>query len=239
MSIYSDLAPWYDQLFPVGVAQSDWLLGQLHASSARRVLDAGCGTGRHLEILASEGFEIAGFEPEEDMLEAARHRLEGQGDLRRLFLHEAREMPGNSFDALICLGNTLAHLKDSESLAAGLAALAAVCRPGGIFISQLVHFEKVLRDGRDSFKDRKLEDAYTFSRRYDFANAPEILRFSLSFSGPGVEFHEALSLHPWTLDELEPAFEDAGFGISEVIGDWTGAKRNPNSPATILLAHRR
>lgn len=236
MGIYSALTPWYDRLFPVGKVQAEFLVDHLREMGVHRVLDAGCGTGRHLEILADAGFEVAGFEPEADMLEQARLRLSGRGELRRLLLHEAREMSGAPFDAVLCLGNTLAHLEGDDKLADGLGALSSRMRPGGFFIAQLVHFEKVLREGRDPFEDRRLEDGSVFRRSYGFERAPERLDFSLSFSGPGVNFEETIPLRPWTLAELEPAFAKAGMAISDVLGDWTGARREADSPATIILA---
>jgi len=238
MSIYSELAPWYDRLFPVSEAQADFLVDRLRAAGVRRVLDAGCGTGRHLEILADRGFSVAGLEPEPAMAAEANRRLAGRGTVHVLRLQEARELPATPFDALLCLGNTLAHLADEATLAEGLDAVAAALRPGGLFIAQLVHFEKVLREGRDPFADRKLEGKYIFGRRYGFDRSPERLAFSLSFTGPGVDFRETISLRPWTLAELEPAFAEANLEVSDLFGDWSGARRGPDSPATIILALR-
>ncbi|MBC8367057.1 class I SAM-dependent methyltransferase [bacterium] len=239
MSIYSDLTPWYDRLFPVGDQQAVFLLHRLSMAEVCSVLDTGCGTGRHLEILADAGYIVAGLEPEADMAAEANRRLKGRGRVEVLSLQNAAQVPGAPFDVVLCLGNTLAHLLDGSALAEGLATLARVLKPGGLFIVQLVHFEKVLREGLDPFSVKVLEDGSEFHRSYDFSRAPERLGFSLRFENEAIRFEESFDLRPWTMDELDPAFEKHGFKIEELCGDWSGAPRQPDSPASIILARRR
>ncbi len=238
MGIYSDLAPWYDRLFPVGADQAEFIVESLRSAEARSVLDAGCGTGRHLEILADAGFAVAGLEPEAEMAVEANRRLAERGRVEVLGLHDAARVPGTPFDAALCLGNTLAHMLDDGDLSAGLAALASVLMPGGLFIAQLVHFEKVLREGRDPFAEKRLEDGSRFHRAYDFSRAPARLGFRLRFESGDVRYEESFDLRPWSLEELGTHYSSAGFEIIEVVGDWKGTPRGENSPATIILARR-
>ncbi len=239
MSIYSDLTPWYDRLFPVSEVQSDFLLQRLASANARSVIDAGCGTGRHLEILADTGFTVAGLEPEVDMAAEANRRLRDRGKVEILGIQDAAQVPGAPFEAVLCLGNTLAHLLDESALDQGLSALTSVLEPGGLFIVQLVHFEKVLREGRDPFSVKVLEDGSQFHRSYDFSHAPARLGFSLRFENETLRFEDSFDLRPWTLEELSPAFEVRGLKIEEVCGDWSGTPRQPDSPASIILARRQ
>jgi len=236
MGIYGQIAPWYDRLFPVSGTQAAFLVERLNKAMARRVLDAGCGTGRHLEILADDGFEVLGLEPEPEMAEAARRRLHGRGEVVTAGLDAAPS--DRPFDAALCLGNTLAHLRDDAGLRSGLRALARALRPGGLLIAQTVNFEKALREGRVEFRDREIEGGYRFRRRYDFEDAPRRIGFHLEFSGPSLRLAETLDLRPWTLEDLRAAFLGAGLRIIESSGDWDGSPRGPDSPATILSALR-
>ncbi len=238
MSIYSDLAPWYDRLFPVGTEQAELLVNRLRSAEARSVLDAGCGTGRHLEILADAGFAVAGLEPEADMAAEANRRLAERGRVEVLSLDQAAQVPGAPFDAALCLGNTLAHLLEEADLSAGLKAIASVLGPGGLFIAQLVHFEKVLREGKDPFAPKRLEDGSLFHRTYDFSRAPARLGFGLRFESGDLRFEESFDLRPWTLAELRAHYSSANLDMVEVLGDWRGAPRGEKSPATIILASR-
>ncbi len=236
MSIYSDLTPWYDQLFPVGEVQADFLIQRLRSAGVRKLIDAGCGTGRHLEILADAGFTVAGLEPEEDMAAEANRKLKGRAKVEVLRLQDATQVPGSPFDAVLCLGNTLAHLLDESALVEGLTAMTKVLQPGGLFIAQLVHFEKVLRDARDPFAVKVLKDGSEFHRSYDFSRVPQRLGFSLRFENPSIQFEESFDLRPWTWNELAPFFDEFGLSLEELCGDWTGEARHEESPASIFIA---
>jgi len=179
---------------------------------------------------------VMGLEPEADMADLAARRLRGRGKVLALPLESAGGLPEGPFDATLCLGNTLAHLLDEEALARGLSALAASLRPGGLLITQSVHFEKVLREGRSPFEDKFLEGGLRFRRRYGFDRAPGLLDFTLELSGPDLDFADTFPLHPWSLLELEAALGNAGFELVEVRGDWKGTERRDDSPATIIVA---
>ena len=54
----------------------------------KRVLDAGCGTGRYTEWLLEHGAEVVGFDASPQMLEHAKERTGGRAELR---LHDLNE----------------------------------------------------------------------------------------------------------------------------------------------------
>jgi len=245
MDLYAFLAPYYDTLFPVGDAQRDFLLRYLQASGIARVLDAGCGTGRHLEIFAANGFEVAGIEPSASMAALARERLEPRGAEHEIAVASLAEAPDHlngPYDAAVCLGNTLAHLLPAEQLAAGLAALARLLRPGGRLITQTVNFDAVLARGEWSFPERSIEHpehgSLVFKRSYRFESAPERLGFELELSGRGLALSETLSLKPYTRVEQISALSQAGFELEAEWGDWDARGASSGAPALILSSRR-
>jgi len=87
-----------------------------------RVLEAGCGTGGNLAMLARFG-AVSAFEPDEG---ARRHaRAKGAYDVRPGSLPDAVPFEAGRFDLVAAL-DILEHLDDA---AAGLAALASRLRP--------------------------------------------------------------------------------------------------------------
>jgi len=240
MDIYGRLAPHYDRLFPVSEAQAAFLRARLAAAGARRVLDAGCGTGRHLELLAGWGFAAAGLEPDPAMAALARARVGAGTPVAMAGMETAAAALTGPFDAALCLGNTLAHLAAPGALAGGLAALATLLAPGGLLIVQTVNFDRVLAAGRADFPERRLDDGaggtLVFRRDYDFAAAPARLGFRLSLSGPGLDLADTIDLLPLRRAELEAALAAAGFAPREACGDWDGSAWQETAPATLLLA---
>ncbi|NDG75888.1 MAG: class I SAM-dependent methyltransferase [Synechococcaceae bacterium WB8_1B_136] len=100
-----------------------------------RILDAGCGTGVSTDYLAhlNPGGEILAVDISPGTLEVARERLRRSGGLERASVRiENRsllELQGEGpFDYINSVG-VLHHLRQPE---AGLKALAALLRPGGL-----------------------------------------------------------------------------------------------------------
>ena len=111
----------------------DWLDPVDRASFAgKRVLDAGCGTGRHAYLAARFGAREVVALDLSGAVEAARVNLRElddvhvvQGDLLRLPLRTAAQ--GGGFDLIYSIG-VLHHLPDPH---AGFLALLPYLRPGG------------------------------------------------------------------------------------------------------------
>lgn len=239
VSIYGELAPHYDALFPVGEAQSRFLASRLAA--AKRVLDAGCGTGRHLELLRDWGHAPTGLEPDPGMAALARRRLGGEVEVFELGLERAAALTLEPFDAVLCLGNTLAHLLGSADLDAACAAFHALLRPGGLLITQTVNYDRVLTENSAGFPVKRIASAngeLCFTRDYDFSEAPRRLGFQLGLRGPGLDLSETLPLRPWLEGEQRRALSRAGMGSIEALGDWDGSPWSAHCPATLLVATR-
>jgi SAM-dependent methyltransferase len=81
----------------------------LEQIGAKSVLDAACGTGQHAAMLHGWGLEVEGADLSPSMIERARATF-GQSDRLRFVVRgfaEKVERPA-SFDAVLCVGNSLA-----------------------------------------------------------------------------------------------------------------------------------
>ncbi|MBI2807119.1 MAG: class I SAM-dependent methyltransferase [Planctomycetes bacterium] len=96
----------------------------------KRILDAGCGNGRHCKYIvkrADPNALVAAFDLSQRMLNRARRRVRGNrvhyvaADLTRL------PYPDGFFDAIVC-GWVLEHLPDPRP---GLKELTRILQPGG------------------------------------------------------------------------------------------------------------
>lgn len=99
-----------------------------------RVLDAGCGSGEHVLMLAARGFEVTGVDAAPRAIEAARAKAAERGLVARLLVGDALRLPelGERFDTVIDSG--LFHVFDDERRALYVEALRAVVRPGGRYL---------------------------------------------------------------------------------------------------------
>jgi SAM-dependent methyltransferase len=103
------------------------------AGQVSSVLDLGCGTGRHLELLAASGFEVVGVDRSPAMAQRARERLARfssrasvvDGDLFELDL-------GRTFDAVIMMFSVFGYFVTNERLIAALRVMRRHLAPGGL-----------------------------------------------------------------------------------------------------------
>jgi len=71
-----------------------------------RILDSGCGAGRHVVFLAKEGYQTTGIDFSKEAIESARDALNQDLLQATLVQGSILELPfaENSFDGLICYG---------------------------------------------------------------------------------------------------------------------------------------
>jgi len=107
------------------------ILPEVKAAGCRRVLDAGCGAGRHLLPLIREGFQVWGVDREAGVLEMLQGKLRAseirahlvQADLKRL------PFPAASFHLAVSI-NVINH-GDTRTFQAYCRELDRVLKPQG------------------------------------------------------------------------------------------------------------
>ncbi|MFM6580781.1 MAG: class I SAM-dependent DNA methyltransferase, partial [Dolichospermum sp.] len=75
MTVFGNYSRYYDLLYQDKdyLAEAKFIhdLIQTHAPSAKTILELGCGTGRHAELLANYGYQIHGVDRSLEMLNSA------------------------------------------------------------------------------------------------------------------------------------------------------------------------
>lgn len=140
-----------------------WVVSLLRKHGCQRILDVACGTGVDSIMLLEEGFKMTSVDASDKML---KYALKERWDRRKesafdqwvideanwLTLREDVQKPGDGFDAVICLGNSFAHLPDfkgdqsDQKLA--LHNIASMVKPGGILIIDHRNYDYILETGR-------------------------------------------------------------------------------------------
>jgi len=110
---------------------------------AGSLLDVACGTGLHLEHLATR-YTCEGLDLDEGQLEVARRRVPGvplhQGDMTDFDL-------GKTFDAVICLFSSIAYVGSEDDLDRAVANMARHVAPGGVLLIEPWFFPQAFIDG--------------------------------------------------------------------------------------------
>jgi len=140
------MAQWYEALFANfgksydresftqgTVGEVDFVERELAADRSKRILDIGCGTGRHAIELARRGYQVIGFDLSEAQLRRAREKAAAAGVTIDFQRRDATAPHFHQeFDAAImfCEG-AFPLMETDEKNYAVLTHAAAALRPGG------------------------------------------------------------------------------------------------------------
>ncbi|MBF6329824.1 class I SAM-dependent methyltransferase [Nocardia transvalensis] len=115
--------------------QGWWQTDVLACEQARgRVLDIGCGAGRHALLVAQAGHEVVGLEPSRDAVTVARRR---GIDARCGGLPDLPDGLG-TFDTFLLVGGGLHLLTLGDESGTALERLAAAANPGACVVGTMV-----------------------------------------------------------------------------------------------------
>ena len=224
-----------------------FLVATLTQAGAHTVLDVAGGTGQHAIALATAGFAVSLADISSEMVQQARRNAADAGITLPAYQAGFGELGvlGASYDALLCLGNSLPHILDLVALQRTIADMAAVVRPDGVLIWQMRNFERVLAHqerfmGPQAWQTAEHEEL--FIRFYDFI--PPQVRFNLlclhrQGNGKWDQTIEQTVLFPWTLPELSAALAGNGWEDLFVYGNLRGEPYQKEVSSDLVLVATR
>lgn len=138
-------AEWYDYPHYYDLAFSDETEQEVRFLSAaferfgdgriKRVLEAGCGTGRVVFRLAQLGYQASGFDLSKNMLDYLRQRLTTANLSANVFEADMADFKvARPVDAVLNGFNTFRHMLTEEAALGHLQSVARALRSGGLFV---------------------------------------------------------------------------------------------------------
>jgi len=226
-----------------------FMIEKLHEAQSKIILDAATGTGMHAIALAQCGFTTSGADLSPGMIERARvnaasasiqvrFEIAGFGTLSRVFGE-------GSFDALLCLGNSLPHLLSLPELSTTLVDFAACLQRGGLLLLQNRNLDAVMAHHERWMEPQAYIDGDTqwvFQRFYDF-DPDGLLTFNMvTLKKTG---HDSWTqsvttsrLRPLLKDELIASLTAAGFAVRYIYGSMTGEAFEPETSPNLVVVAR-
>ena len=149
-----DYADIYDAIYrakdyEVEVDLIERLLQHRDAPRPCRVLDIGCGTGKHAFALARRGYNVTGIDRSPFMLAHARSAAAvGERKAPRFIEADARRFELNErFDVALMMFTVLGYQHEDADLSSALSTVRAHLEPGGLFIFDVWNGLAVLAQG--------------------------------------------------------------------------------------------
>lgn len=206
------------------------------------VLDAGCGTGFHSLLLAKLGAEVTGVDVSKKMLAKAEVHAREMNLQIRFLQSDFSSLPDRCglFDAVFCLGNSLAHLLTDEELQSSISAFGRVLQPGGMLFLQTLNYDRILSQGTriQSVKER---DSTTFVRYYEYQESGIIFHLlTINRSGEGLRHSlHSVRLRPVLQESFVAMLESHGFCDIRVFGGISMEEFDTNTSHDLVVLARR
>jgi SAM-dependent methyltransferase len=232
----------YDAIYdaPAFLAAQLAFLEDTFAGARDLLLDAGCGTGRHLVPLCKRGYRVVGVDLSPAMLGVARSSLSEAGLAGSLIRGDLRSLPfGPVFDGILCLDSPLALIQADDDLTAALTALHRSLRPGGVLVAEIFDYVGTLgiepvAPWISSFPAPRGQITIRESHRFDRTTGiwEMTQEFSVRRAAQRESFAITHRLRMRSADAYAAALEAADFGVEELLVFY------PGTPAESLSERR-
>jgi SAM-dependent methyltransferase len=223
---------WYEEFFderylrfypvlrrhPVAPEEAALVLRMLGLEPGQRLLDLGCGTGRHSVALAQLGLEVVGLDLSEALLARARASAAEAGVEVTWLRRDMRDLDDlDPFDACVSLYTAFGFFGDEEDQEV-LRQVAAALRPGGRLLLDLTNHLGYLRRFPAEVW-RETDEAVTRERnRYDALGGVLITaRTAFLKQGGAVELPES-RVRAYLPHEVQAMLRRAGFALERLLG---------------------
>jgi len=117
--LFTNYAETYDkESFTQGtIGEVDFIEHEINFDKTKRILDIGCGTGRHAIELAKRGYQVVGVDLSESQLKRAREKAEKAGVKVNFLQKDARELDfDNEFDIVIMICEGAFPLMETDEM---------------------------------------------------------------------------------------------------------------------------
>lgn len=217
----------------------DAICEMLGLDAGARILDVGCGWGRHSLELARLGFRVTGLDLSARLLEEAEEASRAEGLDIEWIRGDMRELPfSGGFDAVISMFSSLGYFASEEDDVAALRGMREAADPGGRLLLETMHRDAIAREfvERDWWETPD-GDVVRVERSFDALAgvSHELLHWR---DAAGNEGEKAHSIRIRNATEWHELLGRAGWQPAEWVGGWDLEPFDHLSERLIVLAER-
>lgn len=210
------------------------LLDELELNRCSKILDLGCGRGRHSINLNKKGYEVKGIDLSVEAIKTARAKVERMGLENISFeIRDMRKPLDETFDAIVNLFTTFGYFKSDAENASVFDSVVAMLKPGGIFVLDYLNAHKVRQEYKPSDSGRFQDIKYEIHRYI----AEDMIFKDIVFSGERVNgrrnYSERVKLYQ--LEWFQQEMKKRNLVIDHIYGDYHGNDFDPETSSRLLI----
>jgi len=202
-----------------------------------RLLDIGCGFGRHSIELGRRGYAVTGLDPSAAMITAAQKRA----DAANVAVHFQRThgeqfIADAPFDAAICLFTSLGQMGPDGDNSGLVQQVHDALNADGLFIIEVPQRETAVSQLRPSDKFGDGERYTAVIRHYNPTDQTITEDFTLvAPEGTGTY---TLCYRLYSRPQLQTLLTDVGFTIQAAFSDYTGSPLTDTDAVMVIIGKK-
>jgi SAM-dependent methyltransferase len=233
--------PAYDQT----LSQIDFIEKSIPLNKNQKILDLACGNGRHAIELTKRGYATICFDYSQPILDIAKEKAQKINVNLEILQGDMRETQWNKeFDVVLNLFQSLGYFKTDEEDKKVLSNVFTALKDGGKFLLDVRNPDYIfptIKKGNNA----ALKPCYPIHNRGSLKVKEEVVEpniWKVTFDwqmGGSVTRNYWTHVRLYNLNELTQMFEEEGFSIEKVWGDYDGSEYQPEiSKRLIILAKK-
>ena len=123
---------------------------KLFGLKKKDILDCACGTGFDIWLLSKLGHNVAGSDLNQAMLKEAKKNLATNKIKAKFYRLDFRKVDKQfrkqSFDAVLCMGNSLPHLLSEKEILKAIKSMEKILKKDGILALQIRNYDKLEKE---------------------------------------------------------------------------------------------
>jgi len=245
---YEDTAQFYDGAYgDSSLARGDEAFYEnLAIESGGPVLELGCGTGRALLPIASQGIDCSGIDLSPAMLEQFRQKRKASTVRLSCASMDAFDLGERRFKLIFSAFRAFQHLDTVEQQLACLSSVRAHLEPCGVFAFDVFNprLERMAVDAEPELLDTSFTNERNEVKRYVSVTRHRVKQLIYvtfryveeSATGPVKETKVNFTMRWFWRYELEHLLSRAGFTDVAIYGDFDRSPVGPDSSDLIVVA---
>lgn len=205
--------------------QIDFIIKQLDLKKNEKILDVGCGFGRHVKLLDSRGYHAMGIDTSSVLIKKAQ---EGAKEKKIFILGDIREAQTlGKFDVILSLFTSFGYSDDRGNKLILDAIHSHLVEEGHFFLDYLN--PDYVQNHLVPFEEKKVGSEIVIIKR---AIANGYIQKTIHF--PAKTYEERVRLYDH--HALLQLIEESGFNIIDTFGNFEGEAWTKNSERQIVIA---